>query len=215
MKAFGEMGQTVPLWLIRDRYIAGHNNCDLRRHLDSAPPETPIRDVVDHCRGWESHANPTISRTRKPTTDPLYPTFTVGGTESNYDITKVAVVTEPKLDQSKLMYVIRRTLANTELPNPEPEIPDILERLQQLLRESVPNTLEQTLESLFDGRRPRQRQPPRLGQQRRDMTGVFHVDGRDIQRRVAMTLTKHCRSYKQDGERWRGRAELRYYRHWH
>ena len=109
---------------------------------------------MDHCRVWESHADPAISRTR---------------TERNYDITKVATVTEPKSDQNKLMEVIRRTLANTELPNPE----IMLERLQQLLRESVPNTLEQTLESLFDGQRPRQRQPPRLRQQRRDKTGVI------------------------------------------
>ena len=103
---------------------------------------------------WESHADPAFSRTRKPTTDPMYPTFTVGGTESNNENTKVAVVIEPKSDQHKLMEVIRRTLANTELP--EPEIPDILERLKQLLRESVPNTLEQTLKSLFDGQRPGQ-----------------------------------------------------------
>ena len=45
-KAFGGMGQTARLRLIRDRFIAGHSNCDLRRHLDSVPPETPIRDVV-------------------------------------------------------------------------------------------------------------------------------------------------------------------------
>ena len=142
------------LRLIRDRFRAGHNSCDLRRHLDSAPPETPIRDVVDRCRVWESHADPAISRTRKSTTDPMYPTFTVGETDSNNEITKVAAVTEPKLDQHKLVEVIRRTLANTELP--KPEIPDILERLQQLLRELVPNTLEQTLKSLFDGQRQRQ-----------------------------------------------------------
>ena len=126
---------------------------------------------MDRCRVWESHADPAINWTRKPTTDLLYPTFTVGGAESNYDITKVAVVIEPKSDKNKLVDVIQRTLANAEIPNPEPEIPDILERVQQLLWESVPNTLEQTLESLFDGRRPRQRQPPR--QQRRDMTGVI------------------------------------------
>ena len=51
VKAFGDMGQTARL--IRDRFIAG-----LRRHLDSAPPETPIRDVVDRCLVWESHADP-------------------------------------------------------------------------------------------------------------------------------------------------------------
>ena len=56
VKAFGDMGQTARLHLIRDRFIAGHSNCDLRRHLDSVSPETPIRDVVDRCRVWESHA---------------------------------------------------------------------------------------------------------------------------------------------------------------
>ena len=104
---------------------------------------------------------------------PEAPTFTVDQTDSNNEITKVAAVTEPKSDQHNLMEVIRRTLANTELPNPKPEIPDMLERLQQLLRELVPNTLEQTLKSLFDGQRQRQRQPPRLRQQRRDWTDVI------------------------------------------
>ena len=106
---------------------------------------------MDRCRVWESHADPAISRTRKPTPDPKYPTFAVGETDSNNEITRVAVVTEPKSDQHKLMEGIRRILSDTERPNPKPEIPDILERLQQLLRESVPNTLEQTLKSLFDG----------------------------------------------------------------
>ena len=57
VKAFGDMGQTARLRLIRDRFIAGHSYCDMRRHLDSVSPETPIRDVVDRCRVWESHAD--------------------------------------------------------------------------------------------------------------------------------------------------------------
>ena len=77
VKAFGDMGQTAQLRLIRDRFIAGHSNCDLRRHLDSIPPETPIRDVVDRCRVWESHANPIVRRMSKPTPDPTYPTYAV------------------------------------------------------------------------------------------------------------------------------------------
>ena len=170
--AFGDMGQTARLRLIRDRFIAGHNSYDLRRHLDSAPPETPIRDVVERCRIWESHADPAVSRTRKPTPEPIYPTYMVGETDCNNEITRVAAVTELKSDQHQLMEVIRRVLSNTERPNPKPDIPDILERLQQLLRESVPKILEQTLRSLFDGQRQRQRQPPRLRQQRRDWTDV-------------------------------------------
>ena len=34
VKAFGNMGQTARLRLIRDRFIAGHESCDLRRYLD-------------------------------------------------------------------------------------------------------------------------------------------------------------------------------------
>ena len=43
VKAFGDMGQTARFRLIRDRFIAGNNSCELRRHLDSVPPDTPIR----------------------------------------------------------------------------------------------------------------------------------------------------------------------------
>ena len=55
-KAFGDMGQTARLRLIRDR----NSNCDLRRHCVS--PETPIRDVFDRCRVWENHADPVVSQ---------------------------------------------------------------------------------------------------------------------------------------------------------
>ena len=131
----------------------------------------------------ESHADPAVRRTSKPTPDPTYPTYTVGETDSDNEITRVAAVTGLKSDQNQLMDVIRHVISNTERPNPKPEIPDIIERLQQLLRESpnqapavvnppVPKTLEQMLRSLFDGQRQRKRQPPELRQQRRDWTDV-------------------------------------------
>ena len=47
VKAFGDMEQTAHLRLIRDCFIAGHSSCELRTYLDSVPPATPIRDVVD------------------------------------------------------------------------------------------------------------------------------------------------------------------------
>ena len=57
VKAFGDIGQTARLRLIRDRFIAGHESCALRRHLDCLPPDTPLRDIVDRCRVWESHSD--------------------------------------------------------------------------------------------------------------------------------------------------------------
>ena len=72
VKAFGDMG-----------LIAGHSNCDLCRHLDSVSPETPIRDVVDRCRIWESHADPAVRRIGKPNPDPTCPTYAVGDADSD------------------------------------------------------------------------------------------------------------------------------------
>ena len=41
VKAFGDMGQMACLRLIRDRFIAGHSSCELRRYLDSVPNSYP------------------------------------------------------------------------------------------------------------------------------------------------------------------------------
>ena len=41
--------------MVRDRFIADQWSCGLRRHLDSDPPDAPIREIVDR-RVWESHS---------------------------------------------------------------------------------------------------------------------------------------------------------------
>ena len=43
------------LQLVRDRFIFGQENRALRRHLDSVGPDTPIAEIVERCRVWESH----------------------------------------------------------------------------------------------------------------------------------------------------------------
>ena len=52
--------------------------------MDSVSPETPIRDVVDRCRVWESHADPAVRRIGKPNPDPTYPTYAVGDADSDH-----------------------------------------------------------------------------------------------------------------------------------
>ena len=47
IKAFGDMGQTERLCIICDRFIAGQTSCELHRHLDSVPPETPPGSVLE------------------------------------------------------------------------------------------------------------------------------------------------------------------------
>ena len=95
-KAFGDMGQTAHLRLIRDRFIVGHSSCELRRYWDSVPPETPIRDVVDLCRIWESHADPAVGRVSKPSLDPIYPAYVVEDSDNITETKWVAAVTRPK-----------------------------------------------------------------------------------------------------------------------
>ena len=96
------MGQTARLRLIRDRFIAGHESCDLRRYLDCVPPDTPLRDIVDRCRVWESHADPEVRRISKPLPEPVYPTYVVE--QPDYETEPVCVVTVNKpnspVDQS-------------------------------------------------------------------------------------------------------------------
>ena len=54
-KAFVDVDASVRLQLVRDRFIIGQGNSALRRHLDSVGPDTPIAEIVDRCRVWESH----------------------------------------------------------------------------------------------------------------------------------------------------------------
>ena len=115
VKAFGDMGQTARLRLIRDRFIAGHGSCELRRHLDSVPPETLIRVVVDRCRVWESHADPAARRVSKPSPDPIYPAYVVGDSDKISETTRVAAVTRMKSGPDQLEDLLRRLLTVEKL----------------------------------------------------------------------------------------------------
>ena len=52
----------IQLRMVRDRFIDGQAECTLRRHLDSLGPDTPMADIVDCCRVWESHIEVASSR---------------------------------------------------------------------------------------------------------------------------------------------------------
>ena len=51
------MGKQARDTMIRDKFIAGQSHCSLRRQLDSFAQDTPIGEIVDSCRVWESHSN--------------------------------------------------------------------------------------------------------------------------------------------------------------
>ena len=56
VRGFGDMGARARTRMVRDRFILVQHSCGLRRYLDSVPPGTPIREIVDRCRVWESHS---------------------------------------------------------------------------------------------------------------------------------------------------------------
>ena len=132
VKAFGDMGHTARLRLIRDRFRVGHSSCELRRHLDSVPPETPIRDMVDRCRILESHADPAVRRISKPSPDPIYPAYVVGDLDIISETKRVAAVTRP----DQLEDLLRRLLATVDTPAPVPEAPTVEKLLQRLVAET-------------------------------------------------------------------------------
>ena len=113
------MGQTARLRLIRDRFIAGHESCDLRRYLDYVPPDTPLRDIVDRCRVWESHADPEVRQISKPLPDPVYPTYVVE--QPDYETEPVCVVTVNK-PTGRLIRVMncKKIIGSTDSKSPSP-----------------------------------------------------------------------------------------------
>ena len=52
----------IQLQMVRDRFIDGQAECALCIHLDRLGPDTPMTDIVDCCRVWESHIEVVSSR---------------------------------------------------------------------------------------------------------------------------------------------------------
>ena len=58
IQGFGDMKEQARDTMIRDKFIDGQEQCALRRQLDGFAPGTPIGEIVDSCRVWESHSDP-------------------------------------------------------------------------------------------------------------------------------------------------------------
>ena len=53
--------------MIRDRFVTGHRDCDLRRHLDSVPPDMSIREIEGESLECERSRSCDNDRDRDPT----------------------------------------------------------------------------------------------------------------------------------------------------
>ena len=56
IQGFSDMEGQARDMMIRDIFIAGHEQCALRRQLDRFSQDTPIGEIVG-CRVWESHSD--------------------------------------------------------------------------------------------------------------------------------------------------------------
>ena len=97
------------------------------------PPETPIRDVVDRCHVWESHADPAVRRASKPSLDPIYPAYVVGDSVNITETIQVVAVTRPKSGPDQIDDLLRRLLMAVDTPAPIPEVPAVEKLLQRLV----------------------------------------------------------------------------------
>ena len=128
------MGPNARLRLIRDHFIASHPNCDLRRHLDSVPHETPIREIVDRCRVWESHADADDRRIVKPTQERARPVYMVSEPVCMPADQVMAAVIAPSVGLGDLEALLRHLLpaAPMQAPLPRP-VPTEVEIMPECL----------------------------------------------------------------------------------
>ena len=110
VKAFGDVGQAARLRLIRYRFIAGHGSCELRQYLDCVPPDTPLRDIVDRCRVWESHADPEVRQVSKPMPELAYLAYVVNEPEYETEPVRVVAVNKPNSSVDQMEDLVKRLL---------------------------------------------------------------------------------------------------------
>ena len=130
------MGQEARLRLIRDRFIAGHESCDLRRYLDCVPPDTPLRDIVDRCRVWESHSDSSVRRANKPMPEPVYPTYVVNDAEYDVEPARTVPENKPESSEDASNELLRKLVAILTPVAPAPARapePSVMDKLAQLL----------------------------------------------------------------------------------
>ena len=152
----------------------------------SVPPNTPIRDVMDQCRVWESHVDPEVRRVSKPGPDPIYLTYVIGNSDKVVEEIWVAAVTKPKSTSDQMEEFLRCLLTGVAtpvmVPAPVPEVPVVEKLLQRLVTEthirqpapvvaSEPAGLETLLRSLLSGQMASAQQP-RQGSFQRDLNAV-------------------------------------------
>ena len=113
VKAFGDMGQTARLRLIRDRFIA------VIAVVSCGGTWTVCHLRLLYGTWWivaasGNHADPAVCQVSKPSPDPIYPAYVVGDSDKISETTRVAAVTRPKSGPDQLE--IQLLLAAVDTP---------------------------------------------------------------------------------------------------
>ena len=106
-RVFSDIDSSIQLQMVRDRFIDGQAECALRRHLNSLGPDTPMRDIVDSCRAWESHSEAAIGR--NDGSDRNYP-------RAVYKVTEDSQSPPGSPESETLDGIIRRLLPTPTVP---------------------------------------------------------------------------------------------------
>ena len=139
-RALVDIDPLIQLQMVLDQFIDGQAECVLHRHLDSLGPDTPMADIVDCSRVWESHIE--LASGRQMGTDRQSPRAVCQVT-----VDRQSSVESPGTES--LEDIIRKLLPTTARPPPEaapiPSNKDLLiQRLMGAIRPSQPMAQERS-----------------------------------------------------------------------
>ena len=108
VRGFEDMGERARDLMIRNKFSAAQQSCELHRHLDGASADASIRDIVDSCRVWENYTEAMYSGNGGP--DPKFP----------QTISQVAEDTQPQVvsTESETLHESMRLLLPTPALSP-------------------------------------------------------------------------------------------------
>ena len=132
LRAFKDLSLSARLQLVHDRFIPGQRECSLHRHLDSMDPGTSIRDIVDRCRVWESHAGFTDCRGDQPSPKRPLPVYMIDevGTEDS----QLELAPDVSSEDQDMLGSLMRHLLPTPVMSPPRATPIPSERDQLIQR---------------------------------------------------------------------------------
>ena len=177
-RVFVDIDPLIQLRMVRNRFIDGQPEYALQRHLDSLGPYTPMEDIVDCCRVWESHIE--LASSWQMGTDRHSPCVVCQVTD--HEQSPVGSTEIESLED-----IIRKLLPTPSRPPPEPaSIPSdqdlLIQRLMGAIRPSQPVVQERSkltdLEIMLHNWLPvgsRRRTPLRRIRCRIPSRGVFHT----------------------------------------